>query len=312
MSDAQATVVSKRSGITEERKAFFYLLISIAAAAATYLLPVAMTENGRRTLSVTIFMIAMFITEPVPFAVTGLLGCSGYWAWAHIPADKAFSGFHNDTAWFILGCLLLGVMADASGLAKRMAYNLVCRLSSNYASILGGLVVLNFVLSFVIPSGMAKTLVLCTISIGLIQSYGLAKNSNIGRGLMLIMTYESALIAKAVLLDPPVILARGYIESIGKMKVSFGLWMIAYLPITILTLVACWWLTLKLFPPEKKRSRAVRSIAGTSPANGPHVGAGDQGEHYSVGDHRAMGNRLLAPHIGIDDRPRGRLVRMPA
>jgi anion transporter len=194
----------------------------------------------------------MFITEPIPLGVTGLLGCWLYWVWAGIPVAKAFSGFHMDTPWFILGVMLLGVMAETTGLAKRVAYRLVCGVSGNYASILASMMVVNFLLTFIIPSAVAKCLIICAMSISLVQSYGLSKGSNVGRGLLLAMTYQSGLFDKVILAGAGNILARGIIESVGKVKVSYGLWLLAYLPITVLTLVACWWIILKLFPPEKK------------------------------------------------------------
>ena len=48
------------------------------------------------------------------------------------------------------------------------------------------------------------------------------------------------------------ILARGLIESVGKVELPWGLWLIAFLPFSICNILACWWLILKLFPPEKK------------------------------------------------------------
>ena len=208
MSEAQA-IVAGNSIMKPETKRFLYLLICIAAGVITYLLPITPVETGRRALSITVFVIAMFIAEPVPLGVTGLLGCWLYWVWAGIPAAKAFSGFHSSTPWFILGVLLMGIMAESTGLAKRIAYNMVCRLGSNYSSILAGMMVLNLLLTFIIPSGLAKTLVLCTIAIGLIQSYGLSKESNIGRGLMLAMTYQSGLFDKVILAGAATILSKG-------------------------------------------------------------------------------------------------------
>ena len=246
------SAVGRKAPMNSETKRFLYLLIAVAVAAVTYFLPVGMAESGRRALTVTVFVIVMFILEPVHLGVTGLIGCWLFWVWAGVAPAKAFSGFHSDTPWYILCVLLLGVMVESTGLAKRIAYNLICRLGTSYRSILAGMMVLNFLLTFIIPSGMAKALILCTISIGLIQSYGLARESNIGRGLMLAMTYQAGLFDKVIMAGAASILARGLIESTGKVHVSYGLWLAAYLPITLLTIAASWWIILRLFPPEQK------------------------------------------------------------
>ncbi|HME45836.1 MAG TPA: SLC13 family permease [Syntrophorhabdales bacterium] len=241
-----------QSKIRPEVKRFLYVLIAVAAGVVTYFLPLSMSEVSRRALSVTVFVLAMFVTEAVPLGVTGLLGCWLYWVFANIPVAKAFAGFHNDSPWFILSALLLGIMADTTGLAKRLAYNIISRLGTRYTWILLGMILLNFLLTFLIPSSVAKTVLVCAIAIGLIQTYGLDKKSNIGRSLILVMTFLSSIFDKVILTGAGNILSRGIIESLGKAQVSYGMWLIAFLPITILTMLGCWLLTMWLFPPEKK------------------------------------------------------------
>ena len=114
------------------------------------------------------------------------------------------------------------------------------------------MMIVNFLLTFIIASAVAKSALTCAMAISLVQSYGLSKGSNVGRGLVLAMTYQSGLFDKMILSGAGNIIARGVIESIGHVKVPYGLWLIAYLPITILTIIGCWWAILKLFPPENK------------------------------------------------------------
>ncbi len=250
MTNVQTQTVDE-SRMNPEVKRFLLLLLSVALGLIAYLLPFSTNPVARKALGVTIFMLAMFVTEPVHLGVTGLLGCLLFWMWAGIPLPKAFSGFTNDTPWFILGVLLMGLTAEKTGLAKRVAYNIICRLGTSYSKILAGMMVVNFLLTFIVPSGLAKTLILCTIAIGMIESYGLSKGSNIGKSLVLAMTYQSGLFDKMIIAGAASILARGLIESVGKVHVSWSLWLIAFLPIAMLNIVACWWLMLKLFPPEK-------------------------------------------------------------
>ena len=139
-----------------------------------------------------------------------------------------------------------------SGLAKRLAYNIVGRLGTSYSWILLGMMMVNFLLTFMIPSSVAKTVIVCAIAIGLIQTFGLGKKSNIGRSLVLVMTFQSSLFDKVILTGAGNILSRGLIESLGKAHVSYGLWLVAFLPITIFTILGSWLLTMWLFPPEKK------------------------------------------------------------
>ena len=251
MSEARATAVGIGKIGTDAKK-FLFVLIAVAVGLITYLLPLTPSESGRRVLGITLFIITMFITEPVHLGITGLLGCWLYWVCAGIPVAKAFSGFHTDTPWFILGVMLLGLLAETSGLAKRIAYKIIGRGRSDYAAIVLTMMVVNFLLTFVIASGVAKCFLVCTISIRLIESYGVPKESNIGRGLLLVMTYQAGIFDKVVLAGAGNLLARGIIESLGKVHVAYGLWFVAFIPITVLTIAFCWFAILKMFPPEKK------------------------------------------------------------
>ena len=47
------------------------------------------------------------------------------------------------------------------------------------------------------------------------------------------------------------ITARGLIERVGGVDVQWSQWFVAFLPCHVLTVIAAWWLTLWLFPPEK-------------------------------------------------------------
>ncbi len=251
MSETGAAVVGER-GINPELRRFSFVLLAVLLGAVAYFGHFVASEAGNRTLGVTIFTLVMFITEPVPLGVSGLLACWLFWMWVHLPPGKAFIGFTNSAPWFVFGALLLGIMAETTGLAKRLAYNLICRLGSSYSTILIGMMALNFFLTFLIPSGVARVTLLCTISLGMIQSYSLAKESNIGRGLMLAMTYQGGLYDKMIIAGAGSILARGLIEQFGKVSVSYGLWLVAYLPGVVLTIAASWYIILKLFPPEKR------------------------------------------------------------
>src|SRR5947209_1792168 len=46
------------------------------------------------------------------------------------------------------------------------------------------------------------------------------------------------------------ITARGLIERVGGVEVLWSYWFIAFLPCSIITVIAAWWLTLWLYPPE--------------------------------------------------------------
>ena len=96
----------------------------------------------------------------VDYAGHGLCACGArgllsVWALGVVRFPVAFSGFANDTAWFLFGALLLGVIATRSGVARRLAYFIMLRVGITYPRILLGLILTDFLLTFVVPSGIA-------------------------------------------------------------------------------------------------------------------------------------------------------------
>lgn len=216
-----------------------------------WLLPLDLDPKAHHALAVTLFMILAWATEVLDPGLAGLTGCYLFWALKIVNFEVAFSGFANDTPWFLMGALLFGTMAARSGLAKRLAYMVTLRVGTNYSRLLLALILSDFLLTPLVPSGMARVTVMAAVAIGLIETFGVGIGSNIGRGMFLILTYTAGVFDKTIIAGAAAITGRGSIESVGGVQVLWSQWLVAYLPIDAITILAAWWLTLKLYPPEQ-------------------------------------------------------------
>lgn len=226
-------------------------VLAIVVPVGVWLAPLNLNPSAKHALAVTSFMIIAWITEALDHAVTGLIGCYLFWALRVVPFGAAFSGFANDTAWFLFGAMLFGMMATKSGLARRLAYLVILRCGATYSRILLGLIVSGFLLTFLVPSSMARIVVMAAVAIGLIEAFGLGRGSNVGRGMFVILTYTANIFDKMMIGGVPSILARGLIERVGHVEILWSRWFLAYLPCSLLTILVSWRLILRLYPPEK-------------------------------------------------------------
>src|SRR5205814_6145626 len=94
------------------------------------------------------------------------------------------------------------------------------------------------------------------IAVGTVQALGFGNRSNIGKGLLIIITYTAAIFDKMLIAGATSILARGIIEEVGKVRVLYSQWFIAYLPCSIITILCCWRIILWLYPPETEHLTA--------------------------------------------------------
>jgi di/tricarboxylate transporter len=124
------------------------------------------------------------------------------------------------------------------------------RVGSSYSRLLLGLIITSFLLTFVVPSGAARIVIMASIAIGVINVFGVDKGSNIGRAIFLCITYTAVIFDKMMIAGAGAVTARGVIVNVGGVPVSWGLWLIAFLPCALLTIWAAWRFALRFYPPE--------------------------------------------------------------
>jgi len=253
MATAQTSEQIHRSNhsLTSTRKLMGYVF-GIAVPVALWMAPLSLDATAKHALAVASFMIITWITETLPHAITGLVGCYLFWVLKIVKIDIAFGGFADQTPWFLFGAGLFGMMATKSGLARRLAYLVMRRVGAGYSRLLLGLILSSFLLTFLVPSGIACVVIMAAVALGLIEVFGLGQGSNVGRGIFITLTYTAGIFDKMVIAGPASILGRGLIEKATNIHVYWSLWLLAFLPCVLVTIFATWRLVVWLYPPEKE------------------------------------------------------------
>jgi solute carrier family 13 (sodium-dependent dicarboxylate transporter), member 2/3/5 len=254
--DASARNVSTTpSGVSSKPKS---VARELSGAIATILIPAAiwfaplnMDVLARHALAVGIFMVIGWMTEVMPHAVTGLVGCYLFVLLRVANFESAFSGFSDETTWFYLGILLFGMMASETGLSLRLAVQLLKRFGDSYSNILLGLILFSFLLTFVVPSGVACMVIEASVAIGLLQAYGYTAGSNVARAIFITLTYTAGLFDKMLMAGAASVLGRGLIVKYTGVQIYWSQWFLAFLPLSVATIIVMWRFVLWLYPPEK-------------------------------------------------------------
>jgi len=253
VTDRQAVPVAER-GVRAARVRppvrWHSLLPTIAVPFVLWFLPLHLNAQPQHAIAIAVFMILAWATEIMDHGLTGLIGCYLFWALGIVKFDVAFSGFADDTPWFLMGAILFGTMAAKSGLARRLAYLVTIRVGTSYSRLLLALILSDFLLTFLVPSGMARVTIMAAVAVGLMEAFGLGVGSNIGRGMFLILTYTAGVFDKTIIAGAAAITGRGIMENMGHTEVLWSRWLLAYLPSDIATILVAWRLTLWLYPPE--------------------------------------------------------------
>jgi len=246
-----APALEAKSGLTTRQLAG--IVFAPLVGVVLWFLPTHDSLVAQHALAIAAFTIVLWMTEAVDHATAGFMGLVLFWATGVGRVNQIFSGFAGETPWFLLGAMLMGTMAAKSGLAQRVAFTVAARTGSSYSRLLLGFIIVDFILTFLVPSGIARVTILGAIAIGAVEAFGVGPKSNIGRGLFIIITYAATIFDKMLIAGAASILARGIIQELGGVPVLYSLWFVAYLPCDLITIVACWRLILWLYPPEKPR-----------------------------------------------------------
>ena len=230
----------------------FGTALSIGLPIALWFAPLRLDLTEKHALAITIFMIVAWITEALPHAVTGIIGCYLFWVLKVVGFEAAFSGFADQTPWFLFGAGLIGMMATKSGLARRLAYMVMANVGAGSSRLLLGFILSSFLLTFLVPSGIACVIIMAAVAVGVMDVFGLGRGSNVGRGIFVTLTCTAGTFDKMVIAGASSILGRGMIEKITGIQVYWSQWLLAFFPCAVVTIFFTWRLVVWIYPPEKE------------------------------------------------------------
>ncbi len=227
-------------------------VLSVGLPCALWFAPLRMDLTEKHALAIASFMIVAWITEVLPHAVTGIIGCYLFWVLKVVGFEAAFSGFADQTPWFLFGAGLIGMMATKSGLARRLAYVVTAKVGAGYSRLLLGFILSSFLLTFLVPSGIACVIIMAAVAVGVMDVFGLGRGSNVGRGIFVTLTCTAGTFDKMVIAGATSILGRGMIEKITGIQVYWSQWLLAFFPCALVTIFFTWRLVVWMYPPEKE------------------------------------------------------------
>ena len=265
-------IAGAKHSLTSPRKLIGYFF-SIALPLALWFAPIPLAATAKHAMAISSFMIVAWITEVFPHALTGMIGCYLFWILNVVKFESAFSGFADQTPWFLMGAVLIGAMATKSGLARRLAYLVMRRVGTSYSRLLLGLILTSFMLTFLVPSGIACVIIMASVALGLMEVFGMGRGSNIGRGIFITLTYTSGMFDKIVMSGVASILGRGLIQKATGIEIYWSRWLLAFFPVAIVVIFFLWRLVVWLYPPEKQTLEGGKAyLEGELAKMGPWTG----------------------------------------
>jgi sodium-dependent dicarboxylate transporter 2/3/5 len=217
--------------------------------------PEGLPQTGKMALAVGAFAIIVWVTSAVEGAISGIMIVFLLAITKAAKVAVAFSGFANTSVWLIVvGFIMAGIMEHV-GLSKRIAIHLVGMAKGVSVRIYWAVAATMAVMTFLVPSITARTLLMLPIILGIGASFN-AKGgqSNIVKALMYIVAMGGTAMSIGVLtahVGNPITV--GLIADATGQSVSWSEWFKIGGPPAFILGFGLVFLFQFLFPPEIRK-----------------------------------------------------------
>ncbi|HCY14883.1 MAG TPA: hypothetical protein DHV21_02725 [Curvibacter sp.] len=266
MASNQATSAAKDSA--HESVNVTGLIAALIALIGVMLLPTpqGLPAAGQIMLALLLFSVILWATEAVDYAISAvlittlmafMLGLAPNAAKPEVVLGTgaaltlALGGFANTALALVAAACFLSAAMTITGLDKRIALFILSKVGARTNRVLIGAILVGIVLSFLVPSTTARVACLVPIIMGIILAFGVDKHSRFA-GMLMIATAQAASIWNVGVKTAAAqnMVAIGFIEKTFKTTITWGDWLIAAAPWSILMSIALYFVMIKMMPPE--------------------------------------------------------------
>ena len=207
-------------------------LAILAGALLALFPPAAMSAEMARATGLGIATVGLLATAALPEHVTAILFFLFAVLFAVAPPEIIFAGFHSSAFWLVFGGLIIGLGVRRTGLAERLAYAIARSLGTSYAAIIGGMVAIGVVLAFLMPSTMARVLLLLPIVMAMAEGFGFEHGSKGRAGMVLAASFGTMLPAFTILPAAlPAVIMAGTSETLYGIAPVYGDFLLLHFPV---------------------------------------------------------------------------------
>lgn len=230
------------------------IAIALSLLAIFYLMPPipGLSQIGKTMIGILIMGAILWITEPIPLPVTGLLILIIQPILGVMPARDVFSAFGNQAVFFLIGAFILAAAVEKQGLHRRIALRLLSLFEKSPHFFTLGIMVSCATLSFVMPEHGVAALFLPIVASILIAMKITPRESNFGIISMLSIAYGCSIGSLGTLVggarNPLTIAILSDLNP--PIEVTFVDWMIYSMPVVIICIPVVWVILQLSFPIE--------------------------------------------------------------
>jgi sodium-dependent dicarboxylate transporter 2/3/5 len=197
-----------------------------------------------RTAATGALMALWWMTEAIPIPATALLPLVLFPLLGIADIDATAAPYANPVIFLFLGGFLIALALESSGLHRRVALATLSVVGTRPASLVFGFMLITAVISMWV-SNTATTVMMLPMALAVLaltERDG-AHSPGFDSALLLGIAYAATIGGLGTLIGtPPNALFAAFMRETYGIEIGFGQWMLATLPVVVLTLPLSWWL----------------------------------------------------------------------
>jgi sodium-dependent dicarboxylate transporter 2/3/5 len=223
--------------------------------------PAGLDPKGKTAFAVFVLSTTLWITNALPFGITGLLTVALLGITHAMAPSEAFAAFGNSAVFFLIGVFLLAAALIKSGLSKRCALLFLRRFEKSPYSFAYGMTLAAALATVWMPA-QATTAMLFPIAVEVALALKLEpKKSAYAKVLFLSLGWGAMVGSNASFLGSTrAALALGLLSKTYGSTITFSQWVVAALPVVVLGALAVPAVLRISFPREVVDFRAARTV----------------------------------------------------
>lgn len=220
--------------------------------------PEGLTSLSMIALGIFLWAICQWVSGTFSFFVTGMTMTLAFAFFKCAPFSKVYSGFSGTTWWFMVGAMGMSAALAKSGLMRRLAYNIMKLFSPTFRGQVMGLMSVGIVVTPLIPSITAKTIMGMPIAKGVASEMKFQNKSSEMHGLWL-SSFIGLTITSYMFVNSNFFcyFAYGLLPEDVQQQMVWGNWVIATLLWGVIVLGGCLLAILLIYKPKKASTEVV-------------------------------------------------------
>lgn len=194
----------------------------------------SLSDEGQRALAVFFSALVLWLTRPMPYAVSSLLSITLLFTLGVVDSfNAAATGFTSTLVFFLLALLLLGDATASVGLDRRLARRLLTGDSTPHQalrSVAGSVLAL----ALVMPSAMARAITFIPIVKRLADAFGSEGDSGFESAAFLVLGHVNPIASMALMTGGGMALVTSEIVASSVAPITWVDWAVLMIPPTIL------------------------------------------------------------------------------